>query len=162
MSRNKEFAKKVGVFMSHVGERIRHMRIKCGIINQEELAHRIGTTRQTVSLCERGIFMPDAANLSKLVKTLGTSSAYLMGETDDPEPASKTGGEKSAASRIMHGTVYKLTAVIDGSVNISVSKQHGGKTVQYELLPEQAQLTMPLIENLWDNVCVIAEGKSGE
>ena len=148
--------------MSHVGERIRHMRVKCGIINQEELARRIGTTRQTVSLWERGIFMPDAANLSKLVKTLGTSSAYLMGETDDPEPMGKTAAEKTSSVHITRGIVYKLQAEKDGNINISFSRQHGGKTVQYELLPEQAQAAMPLIEALWESICGIAEGKTQE
>jgi len=145
--------------MSQVGERIRHMRVKCGIINQEELAHRIGTTRQTVSLWERGIFLPDAANLSKLVKTLGTSSAYLMGETDSPEPISKLSEEKmQAESRLFSGGIcYRLSAEKNGRQSVSFSKQNGGKTVSYELTPEQSLTVMPFIEALWNKIADVAE-----
>jgi transcriptional regulator with XRE-family HTH domain len=156
--------KKVGIIMSQVGERIRHMRVKCGIINQEELARRIGTTRQTVSLWERGIFLPDAANLSKLVKTLGTSSAYLMGETDSPEPIARLSEDKAQAeSRVFSsGICYRLTAEKSGRQIVSFSKQNGGKTISYELTPEQAVTVMPFIEALWNKIADVAEGTSNQ
>ena len=46
-----------------VGKRIRALRAKSGISNQEELAYLVGTARQTVSSWERDIFLPDGANL---------------------------------------------------------------------------------------------------
>lgn len=74
-----------------VGKRIRALRAKSGISNQEELAYLVGTARQTVSSWERDIFLPDGANLIKLSKVLNTSIAYIMGETLDPGTAERNG-----------------------------------------------------------------------
>ena len=51
-----------------VGKRIRALRAKSGISNQEELAYLVGTARQTVSSWERDIFLPDGANLNKALE----------------------------------------------------------------------------------------------
>ncbi|MEG2185600.1 MAG: helix-turn-helix transcriptional regulator, partial [Cloacibacillus sp.] len=72
-----------------VGKRIRSLRAKNGIANQEELAYLLGTARQTVSSWERDIFLPDGANLMKLSKVLNTSIAYILGETLTPDKDDK-------------------------------------------------------------------------
>lgn len=72
-----------------VGKRIRALRARRGIMNQEELAYLVGTARQTVSSWERDVFMPDSANLLKLADALCTSVAYLMGEVLDPDAPEK-------------------------------------------------------------------------
>ena len=94
-----------------VGKRIRALRAKSGISNQEELAYLVGTARQTVSSWERDIFLPDGANLIKLSKVLNTSIAYIMGETLDPGTAERNGEKSLEGERMTAASpVYTLKA----------------------------------------------------
>ena len=89
-----------------VGKRIRALRARRGIMNQEELAYLVGTARQTVSSCERDVFMPDSANLLKLAEALRTSVAYLMGEVLDPDAPEK----RKDCARRWRGPLRRLLA----------------------------------------------------
>ncbi len=63
-------------------------------LTQEELAERIGVSRQTVSKWERGESSPDTENLLKLSKLYGVSIDDLLHR--DPNPS--VGGAQSANS----------------------------------------------------------------
>lgn len=76
------------------GERLK--RVRKGRYNQEELASLIGVHTNTISRWENGSRSPDADTLQKLAQALDTTTAYLLGEVDDPArlsaspPTSKT------------------------------------------------------------------------
>lgn len=134
-----------------VGKRIRSLRARRGIMNQEELAYLVGTARQTVSSWERDIFMPDSANLLKLAEVLHTSVAYLMGEVLDPDaPEKRTDYAHDGDSLCV---VYSLTArVQEESVMLSVERRETGKTVRYDMSPDEARKVFPHVEQLWQKI----------
>lgn len=53
-------------------------------ISQSELARRVGITQGTIAGLLSGKSR-SSAHLHKIARELGTTPAYLMGETDDPE-----------------------------------------------------------------------------
>lgn len=67
------------------GQRLKKRRQLCGF-SAEQLAQKMNTTRVTVSRWESGKHEPDDENKIRMARLLGTSVAYLMGETDDPNP----------------------------------------------------------------------------
>lgn len=67
-----------------VGDRIKLLREGLSQ-SQEELASAIGMHSNTVARWERGELTPRGTSLSKLAQALKTSTAYLLGETDDPK-----------------------------------------------------------------------------
>lgn len=52
---------------------------------QEELAIKLNVVRQTVSKCEKGLSVPDAHILSKIVDILDTKVSILLGSTISDE-----------------------------------------------------------------------------
>ncbi|MDO5116139.1 MAG: helix-turn-helix transcriptional regulator [Synergistaceae bacterium] len=66
-----------------LGERLRKLR-RMLRLSQEELAYRLGTNRVSISQWENNRVSPDTDSLTKIAAVLGTSIAYLLGETDDP------------------------------------------------------------------------------
>jgi transcriptional regulator with XRE-family HTH domain len=63
-------------------DRLRDLRKKLNL-SQVELGNLINSSLSTVSRWEIGERTPGGEDLTKLAQTLGTTSAYLMGETDD-------------------------------------------------------------------------------
>lgn len=53
---------------------------------QQEIAKILGITRQGYGNYENGITEPDHSTLLKLAEIFNTSTDYLMGRTDSPEP----------------------------------------------------------------------------
>jgi transcriptional regulator with XRE-family HTH domain len=66
-----------------VGERIAE-RLKEAGISQAELARRVSLTQPTINALIRGSSR-SSAHLHKIARELGTTPAYLAGETDDPD-----------------------------------------------------------------------------
>lgn len=62
-------------------------------LSQEELAARIGVSRQAVSRWELGSTMPDAPNLVKLADLFGVTTDYLLRETQAEALRSPTPSE---------------------------------------------------------------------
>jgi len=69
--------------MIKIGKRIASLRKKCGM-TQMSLANSLGISYQAVSNWERGLAMPDIANLKELAETLGTTVDDIL---DDSEKA---------------------------------------------------------------------------
>lgn len=67
-------------------------------ISQEELGGLVGVSMHTVFRWEKGERVPDANELVKLAKSLGTSVAYLTGEDNSAEMTSPS--EASETSRM--------------------------------------------------------------
>ena len=137
--------------MVSVGKRIRALRARRGILNQEELAYLVGTARQTVSSWERDIFLPYVSNLLKLSKVLNTSVAYIMGETLSLESAAPDGGEEQPGGDGVRAA-YSLSAYSPKPFLISIERSSNGKTVRYDLPPERAERLFPLVEQLWQKI----------
>ena len=66
-------------------ERIRSLR-KQQLMTQGELAEALHVSRSAVSMWEIGASDMVLSTLERLADVLGTSIAYLVGETDDPKP----------------------------------------------------------------------------
>lgn len=75
--------------MDTLGNRIKDRREALGL-SQRVLAEKVGLSHGAVALYETGKREPDLGTLQRLAHTLQTSMAYLVGETDDPMPPSKT------------------------------------------------------------------------
>lgn len=78
------------------GERLRKSRK--GRLNQEELASLIGVHTNTISRWENGSRSPDAGTLQKIAQALDTTTAYLLGETDDP---ARPGAPQAASKAVV-------------------------------------------------------------
>ena len=65
-------------------EKLMDLRKKAGM-SQEELADRLGVSRQAVSRWELGSTLPDAPNLLKLSDLFGVSIDWLLREGDTAE-----------------------------------------------------------------------------
>jgi transcriptional regulator with XRE-family HTH domain len=71
-----------------IGERIKKLRKKNGF-TQEELGKKVNVSSQVISNWERGYSGLDDDDVSLLSKALKTSSDYLLGHTDNPNPEYK-------------------------------------------------------------------------
>ena len=72
--------------MSIVGQRLRSARALRGV-SQRQLAARVGTTREAVSMVEHGNSRFSVDKLGAAARWLDVSTDYLHGLTDDPTPA---------------------------------------------------------------------------
>lgn len=61
-----------------LGENIRRLRQERGL-NQEELGHRVGASKQSVSNWENGNIAPSIDLLIRLADFFGVSTDYLLG-----------------------------------------------------------------------------------
>lgn len=66
-----------------VGDRIKEQRELLGY-SQEELANKMGISRQAISKAEKKEGSLTTAKVKKYAEALGCSEAYLMGWTDNP------------------------------------------------------------------------------
>lgn len=133
-----------------VGERIRYLRKLNGIKSQEELAYLVDTARQTISLWERDVCLPEGANLLKLAKVLNTTVAYIMGESPQPEASAPEDAPRPSRGEVK--VAYSLSAASPKPVFISMEKSSNGKTVRYELPPDCAERVFPFVERLWQKI----------
>ncbi len=78
-----------------LGDKIYYLRKKAGL-SQEELAERVGVTRQSVSKWECGAAFPELDKLAILSSTLGVTADYLISDAD-PEEADASGKEAEDA-----------------------------------------------------------------
>lgn len=85
-----------------LGEKIYTLRKKAGM-SQEELAQRLGVTRQAVSKWELGTGQPELQSLAALAREFGVTTDYLLSE-DEPapqqEPASPAPGYPQWVDRL--------------------------------------------------------------
>ena len=71
--------------MLALSENIRRLRRAAGL-SQEELAGRLGVSRQSVSLWEQGVTNPTVENIYAMAEVLGVSFNELMAAPADPAP----------------------------------------------------------------------------
>ncbi len=90
-------------------EKIVYMRKKNGM-SQEDMADRLGVSRQAVSRWELGTAMPDAGNILMISRALGVTADWLLDDECGPETdttdTNKSIPKENDLSRIM---VYLIT-----------------------------------------------------
>jgi transcriptional regulator with XRE-family HTH domain len=67
------------------GDRIKSLR-KIHTINQAQLAEAIHVNQNQISKYERGLDNPSMETLIRMAQVLGTTTDYLLGLTDVPDP----------------------------------------------------------------------------
>ena len=67
--------------MATFTERLRELRVQSNY-SQQDLADKMGVTKQTISQYERGVRKPDMDTLTALCDIFNVSSDYLMGKSD--------------------------------------------------------------------------------
>ena len=103
--------------MMTFSEKLMDLRRKSGM-SQEQLADRLGVTRQSVSKWESGTAMPELVKLISLSDIFGVSVDYLVKDRlDSPEEAERGGDDLSArqADRL-EKKVDELTRYVKGKV----------------------------------------------
>ena len=71
--------------------------LRKGKFSQEELAALLKVSYVTISRWENGTMTPTMKYISQLAEALHTTSAYLLGETDDPRPSVSKGEAETKA-----------------------------------------------------------------
>ncbi len=110
-------------------DRLAIMRLKKKLTHQN-MADRLGITRQGYGNYESGKRDVDTETLVKISEILETNSAYLLGETDDPSP------NKDAS------TVSKEQAEFEAFIN---NPEHGIFFKDYLSAPEERREEMRII-----------------
>jgi len=80
-----------------IGQRLAE-RMQIAQLSQAELARRVGMSQQAVGKLVNGESR-SSPNLHKIARELGTTPAYLAGETDDPDAGAPSPPTLSAAER---------------------------------------------------------------
>ena len=91
-----------------LSEKIVNLR-KARNMSQEELAERLGVSRQAVSRWEVGSALPDASNILQLSKLFGVSADYLL--NDDYKGESPAPIKSKSVSSIAGTLVKKIIAL---------------------------------------------------
>lgn len=68
----------------HVGRRIRMARVSSGL-SHDQLAGKIGTSRQHLIKLEKGQHMPRPEMLTKIAEATGKDASYFESDDDDEE-----------------------------------------------------------------------------
>ena len=98
-----------------MADRFIELRKKAGM-SQEDLADKLGVTRQAVSRWERAETSPDTDNIIALAKLYGMSVDGLLGLSGEPQKAESAANESAARRRRAHvlaaGTLVLVVAVL--------------------------------------------------
>lgn len=88
-------------------EKIIYLRKKNGM-SQEDMAEKLGVSRQAVSRWEQGSAMPDATNILRISRIAGVTADWLLDSESAPgeNMASEAGKAENDTNRIM---IYLLT-----------------------------------------------------
>ena len=102
--------------MMTFSEKLMDLRRKSGL-SQEQLADRLGVTRQSVSKWESGTAMPELVKLNSLSDIFGVSVDYLVKDYLE-EPESADGGDDLSAQQAvrLEKKVDELTNYVKGRV----------------------------------------------
>lgn len=90
-----------------LNEKIFQCRKRCGL-SQEELAERIGVSRQAVSKWELGTALPELDKLKLLAKTFDVSTDYLLDDAQDAPQETAPPAETHSWVKDVPGVVGKL------------------------------------------------------
>ncbi len=136
-----------------IGDKIKELRKKAGIYNQEELAFRLGTARQTVSSWERGVFLPDSKNLKRLAEELNTTVSYLLGEEDvvneNEESSEVVHSENIDSAEVAMEYQIVMRCFQEITESFVIRRIRNGRSVQYELSGGNICFLRDMVEDIW-------------
>ena len=100
-------------------------------ISQEELAEKVGVSRQAVSKWENGTAQPEMANVAKLCEILGVTPNELLCYDGKPAPEAKKQNGKRAAFAAVAAVLLFLLGGVFGWLIRSEAKESGGNFQDY-------------------------------
>lgn len=115
------------------GERLKDSRKKKGL-SQTHLAELLGVQPSAVSRWERDIFEPTDETKKKLAEMLGTTVAYLMGESDNSGPVSAT--HKTKKEPVSEETGELVIIVLPSGRTLKVTQKQKTAFDSWEKDPE--------------------------
>ena len=136
------------------GSRIQSMRKQRGL-TQEELAHLIKKNSNLLARWERGEVKLKTETITKIAHALGTSSSYLLGETDNPEDL-----HSEVVDIANNSWQEDLQEPISGGFNTARNQYaiHDGNTNKTYYMPNDADGRRIFLEALY----ILMNGKSPE
>lgn len=122
------------------GERLKHLRE--GRYSQEDLAEKLNVHNNTISKWENGSQVPRVKNVAELARVLGTTPAYLLGDTDNPSPTaelamqdfSKKFNEEGVAQSFSMGQSNGMLFLKNGSYEVSVPDNERNGKIFWEIV----------------------------
>jgi transcriptional regulator with XRE-family HTH domain len=110
-----------------LGERVKGRMEELGL-SQAELARRVGVAQPTISqLIHRS--KKGSTHLHRIARELGTTPAYLMGDTDDPDEDAPPEPEFTSDERALISDYRQLSAEDRSAVRRIVQTMIGPKTL---------------------------------
>ena len=130
-------------------ERIKNLR-KQNRLTQEELAEKVNISPMTARRWEWGQRSPRAEELQKLAEALNTTSAYLLGDTDDPRPVNSS---VDKAEPVQAEINFEPVDKVDTARKTSVDKgtlvyTFGDKKLEVPNTPEMAEQFWARVDRL--------------
>lgn len=116
-------------------DRLREMRERSGL-TQQDVARLLNVTRGAVGHWERGKNEPSFEMLRDLARLYNTSTAYLIGETDDPSPLEPKRQDRERSAEIEHPPGWELLTDAEKKIVDRISKDMERILVQ-EILRER-------------------------
>lgn len=105
----------------HIGERLRYLR---GDISQTDMAKQLQVTQSYLSQVELGKKVPSLETLLYLAERQHTTVGFLLGETNDPSPASDQSqmtellqSEVPSIFRMLQNSEVRATKLTDATVS---------------------------------------------
>lgn len=111
-----------------VEEKLKECRERKGM-TQQEVAEKSGYSRSSIINWEKGLRTPDANVLKTLAQVLGTTVAFLMGETDEPTPLDITSNVRKET--VQYFDKWIEVPVLDPTVIACAGAGNGGMTGIY-------------------------------
>lgn len=111
-----------------VEEKLKECRERKGM-TQQEVAEKSGYSRSSIINWEKGLRTPDANVLKTLAQVLGTTVAYLMGETDESTPLGITSNVRKET--VQYFDKWIEVPVLDPTVIACAGAGNGGMTGIY-------------------------------
>ena len=124
--------------------------LRRGKYSQEELAALLKVSYVTVSRWENGAMTPTMKYIPKLAEALGTTSAYLLGDTDDPRPVNSS---VDKAEPVQAEINFEPVDNVDTARKTSVDKgtlvyTFGDKKLEVPNTPEMAEQFWARVDRL--------------
>ncbi|MBQ8693296.1 MAG: helix-turn-helix transcriptional regulator [Synergistaceae bacterium] len=118
-------------------------------LTQEELAAKINVSVMSIRRWEWGNTEPRAEELQKLATALDTTSAYLLGESDDPRPVKSADKAEPVQPEINFEPVNKDDMARETSIDKgTLIYTFGDKKLEVPNTPENAAMFWEIVKSL--------------